>query len=397
MTTTGPGPSAFPGPVPASDPAAASAVAPAPASGSSPDGGDGAGPTGSRRREPGLRLSLNSPYRVGFFGCLGVLTAYLLFQAALEINAILMMVVVALFVAVGLNPVVEFMTRRGLPRVPAVLAVFLVLATVISLVVLAVLPVFSSQVNQLLQSTPDSLARLRDNPVFADLDARYDLVTRATEFIGSGALLETLFGGLLGAGRFIANVLVATIVTLVLTLYFMSSLPAIKQVIYRLSPASRRPRVRHLADQIFSKVGSYLTGMFVVITCAGVLSFIFLSVIGMGEYALAVAAVVTMLSFIPLVGSTLSMILVTAVCFSSSVPQGVAGLVYYLIYQQFEAYVVYPRVMAKSVQVPGPVTVVAALAFGTLLGIVGALIAVPTAAALLILYREVLIPRLDRS
>ncbi|SDE20159.1 AI-2E family transporter [Auraticoccus monumenti] len=345
----------------------------------------------------GQRVHIASPYRFGFFGCLGVLTAYLLFQAALEVSTILLTVVVALLVAVGLNPVVEVMTRRGLPRVLAVLGVFLALAAFLTLVVLAVLPVFTQQINLLLETAPESLVRMRDNPVFADLDARYQIVTRVTDFITSGDLIQALFGGLLGAGRFIANVLVAGIVTLVLTLYFMSSLPAIKQVIYRLSPASQRPRVRYLADQIFGKVGSYLTGMFVVVTCAGVLSFVFLSIIGMGEYALAVAAVVSILSFIPLVGSTLSMVLVTAVCLSSSVPQGVAGLVYYLVYQQFEAYVIYPRVMARSVQVPGPVTVIAALAFGTLLGIVGALIAVPTAAALLILYREVLIPRLDRS
>ncbi len=343
------------------------------------------------------RVTISSPYRVGFFGCLGVLTAYLLFEAALQINSILLMVLVALFVAVGLNPVVELLTRRGLPRVLSVLAVFLALASVLTLVVLAVLPVFTTQINLLLETAPRSLESLRQNAWFAELDARYQIVTRATDFITSGDLIQTLFGGLLGAGRFLANALVATIVTLVLTLYFMSSLPAIKQVVYRLSPASQRPRVRYLADQIFGKVGSYLSGMFFVVTCAGVLSFVFLTVIGLGEYALAVAAVVSMLSFIPLVGSTLSMVLVAAVCFSSSVPQGVAGLVYYLVYQQFEAYVIYPRVMAKSVQVPGPVTVVAALAFGTLLGIVGALIAVPTAAALLILYREVLIPRLDRS
>lgn len=348
-------------------------------------------------RESGARITISSPYRFGFFGCLGVFTAYVLVEAALEISAILLMVLVALFVALGLNPVVETMTRRGLPRVLAVLAVFLVLAALLTLVVLAVLPVFTEQIDALLQSAPASLAQLRDNSLIADLDQRYGVLDRVIGFITSGDLIQALFGGLLGAGRFIANALVASIVTLVLTLYFMSSLPAIKQVIYRLSPASQRPRVRYLADQIFGKVGSYLTGMFVVVACAGVLSFVFLSVIGLGEYALAVAAVVSMLSFIPLVGSTLSLVLVGAVCFGSSVPQGVAGVVYYLVYQQFEAYVIYPRVMAKSVKVPGPVTVIAALAFGTLLGIVGALIAVPTAAALLILYREVLIPRLDRS
>ncbi|WP_114560679.1 AI-2E family transporter [Desertihabitans aurantiacus] len=348
-------------------------------------------------RPDGVRVLLATPYRVGFFGCLGVLTAYVLVEAAQQVSSILLMVLVALFLSVGLNPLVELITRRRVPRVVAVLLVFLLLAAAMSLVVLAVAPVFSSQLDELLLNAPRWLAQLRMNPVLAELDAQYQVITRISEFLSSGDLIQTLFGGLLGAGQFIANALVATLVTLVLTLYFMSSMPSIKQVVYQLSPASQRARVRYLADQIFNRVGSYLTGMFIVVVTAGALSFIFLTVIGLGEYALAVAAVVSILSFIPLVGSTMSLVLVTLVCLTSSVPLGIAGLVYYLIYQQFEAYVLYPRVMATSVKVPGPVTVIAALAFGTLLGIVGALIAVPTAAALLILYREVLIPRLDRS
>lgn len=207
-----------------------------------------------------------------------------------------------------------------------------------------------------------------------------------------------MFGGLLGAGRLVANAVFSVIVTSVLTLYFLATLPSIKETIYRLAPASRRPRSRYLADEMFQRIGGYLNGMFLVVTTAGTCGFIFMMIVGLRSYALALAVMVALFAFIPLVGASLSMILVALVALSTLGPwAALATIVYFLIYQQFEAYVIQPRVMRRQVNVPGALVIVAALAGGTLLGIVGALMAIPTAAALLLLYREVLIPRLDRT
>ena len=124
-------------------------------------------------------------------------------------------------------------------------------------------------------------------------------------------------------------------------------------------------------------------------------SLIFLFVAGMGEYAVALAFVVAVLDVIPMIGATIGAVIVSAIGFATDRKIGVACVIFYLIYQQLENYVLYPRVMSRSVDVPGAVTVIAALVGASLLGVVGALLAIPTAAAILLITREVFIRRQD--
>jgi predicted PurR-regulated permease PerM len=133
----------------------------------------------------------------------------------------------------------------------------------------------------------------------------------------------------------------------------------------------------------------------VVAICAGVSSLIFLFVVGLGEYAVALAFVVTLLDVIPMIGATIGAVVVSAIGFATDWKIGVACVIFYLIYQQLENYVLYPRVMSRSVDIPGAVTVIAALVGAALLGVVGALLAIPTAAAILLITREVFIRRQD--
>ncbi|NLT31470.1 MAG: AI-2E family transporter [Propionibacterium sp.] len=346
---------------------------------------------------PGQRLLNQSPFTIGFFGCLGVLLAYGLMNAAVQASSILLVILVSFFLALGLNPFVEFLTVRKWPRGLAVLMVFIGLVGIIAAAASVAVPVFSEQINSLLNSYPDWLRSLRDNQTFARWDAEYGIIERLTQFLTSGSLLNQAFGGILGAGKLVVSVLSSVVVGLVLTLYFLVTLPQIKEVIYRLAPASRRPRARYLADESFKRVGGYLTGMFGVVTCAGICAFLMMMVIGLSHYALALAVVVALFSFVPLIGATMSMILVGLVGFSSSPWQGIVAVVYFLLYQQVEAYLVQPRLMRHSVQVPPTVTIIAILLGGTLLGLVGAIIAIPLAATVLLFYREVLVPRLDQS
>lgn len=354
-------------------------------------------PPEPEEHEPDYRLLRLSPFSIGFFGALGALVAVTLVSILMAVQSILVLVVLSLFLALGLNPAVEGLTKAGLRRGLSVFVVALALVVVLGLAGWAIVPVFTAQINMLIATAPELLVQLRNNPQIAQLDARYGIIQRATEFLTSQGLLNTIFGGLLGAGKLLANVLFSVIVTLVLTLYFLASLPSIKQVIYNLAPASRRRRVTHLADEMFRRIGGYLSGMFLVVTMAGTASFIFMTIAGLGEFALALAVMVALFAFIPLVGSNLSMILVALVALTVSPITAIATVVYFLVYQQFEAYVIQPRIMKRQVDVPGAVVIVVALAGGTLLGIVGALMAIPTAAALLLLYREVLQPRLDRT
>ena len=158
---------------------------------------------------------------------------------------------------------------------------------------------------------------------------------------------------------------------------------------------SRRDRVTRLGNRIFDGVGSYVSGAFVVAMCAGVTSLIFLVIVGLGEYAVALAFVVALLDVIPMIGATIGAVIVTAIAFATDVQTGLICAIFYLVYQQVENYVIYPRVMSKSVDIPGAVTVIAALVGAGLLGVVGALLAIPTAAAILLIMREVVIKRQD--
>ncbi|MGD7787941.1 AI-2E family transporter [Propionibacteriaceae bacterium Y1700] len=345
----------------------------------------------------GPPLHRQSPLRIGFLFTVGALLALLLAQTAVLAQSVLIIILLAFFVALGLTPLVATIERLGLPRWLAVALVVLTGLGLLALAVWAIAPVFTKQITTLIEQGPALLTSLRDNPELRSLDDRFGVITKASEFLASGEIATQAFGGVLGAGQVLVSTLVSVITMTVLTLYFLATMPSIKRAIYRLSPASRRERLRYLADEIFERVGAYLSGLFVIVTLAGTGTMIFLLIIGLGEYALALAVVVALFDFIPLVGPTIGLVIVTTICFISSPQQGIAALIYYIVYTQFEAYFIYPRVMSRSVSVPGVVTITAALLGGTLLGIVGALIAIPTAAIILLLLREVIQPRLDST
>lgn len=348
---------------------------------------------------PGGSSSLlyRSPFQIGFFITLGGLVAFGLTGAIVALQGILVLVLLSLFLAVGLNPLVEALHRAGSPRGLAVAIVALSLVIVIALGAWAVLPLLTEQVNNLVQNFPAYLQGLNENAQFAELNRRFNIVNNVTQVLASGAWIEGMFGGLLGAGVAIANVVFSVVVTLVLTLWFLASLPGIKATIYQLAPASRRPRVRYLAGEMFGRVGGYMSGVFLVVLFASSAAFLFLNLIGLGSLSLALSVIVAAFAFIPLVGPTISMLIVSLVAFSTNTTTGVITLAFFIIYQQVDAYLIQPRIFQRSVNVPGPLVVLAALSGGILFGIGGALIAIPTVASLLLLYREVLVPALDRS
>jgi predicted PurR-regulated permease PerM len=348
----------------------------------------------ARRRPP---IHLMSPFRIGFTATIGALVAYGLAQALIQARSVLILLVVAMFIALGLNPMVEFLMRRGLKRALAIVVVFAGVLALLGLAGFAVVPVFSEQISTLVTSAPSILQDLLQNPQIRAFNDRFQLITKAQQFLTSGSLVQQVFGGLLGAGKVVLGAVFSGFTLLILTLYFLATLPSIKNAIYKMAPASRRDRVRSLAEGIFQRISAYLSGMFMVVTTAGVFSFVFLLIVGLREYALALAVVVAILDFIPMVGATIAAVIVCIVAFVHSPGAGIAAVIFYVLYQQFENYVVQPRVMKKAVDVPGAVVVIAALLGGTLLGVVGALLAVPTAAALLLLLREVAQPRLDAS
>ena len=344
---------------------------------------------------PGVPFERHSPFYLGFFGGLGVLLAYWLGTQVLAISSVLVLIVVAMFLAAGLNPVVEFFIGRGLKRSWAVLAVIVGVLIALGLFVLAIVPVISDQVTALTRNAPGWLDQLQKNSTVQELDAKYEVISRVREYVEKGDFAGSIFGGVLGVGLAVLSALANAFIVTVLMLYFLSSLEKTKHAFYRLAPRSRRDRVAMLGDRVIASVGGYVSGAFVVASCAGITSLIFLFVVGLGEYAVALAFVVALLDVIPMIGATIGAVLVTAIGFATDVKIGIACAIFYLIYQQLENYVIYPRVMSRSVDIPGAVTVIAALVGATLLGVVGALLAIPTAAAILMITREVFIRRQD--
>jgi predicted PurR-regulated permease PerM len=345
--------------------------------------------------EPGETFDRHSPFYFGFFAGLGALVAWFLYSAIAGIGSVLMLVVVSLFLAAGLNPSVEFLERRGLRRPWAVLAVIVGVLGALVLFLVAIVPVITDQVQTLTDSAPGWLDELQKNKQIQKLDDEYGIVERIRDYVADGDFLSSIFGGVLGFGlRIISAVFNAFIIT-VLTLYFLASLELTKNALYRLAPASRRDRVTRLGDKIIHNVGGYVSGAFVVAMCAGLSSLVFLFAVGLAKYAVALAFVVAVLDVIPMIGATLGAVIVTAIAFATDIKIGIACAIFYIIYQQVENYVIYPRVMKKSIDVPGSVVVIAALVGAALLGIVGALLAIPTAAAILLIMREVVVKRQD--
>lgn len=337
-----------------------------------------------------------SPFVVGFFGGLGVFIAWWLGDLVVSIGPTLILVVVSMFLAAGLDPAVRFFeSRAGLRRSWAVLVVIIGVIAALTLFVVAIVPVISDQVASLSRNAPDWLDSLQENKRIQELDEKYGVIDKVREYVAAGDYASGIFGGVLGVGLAVLSALANTFIVTVLTLYFLSSLKTTKGALYRLAPASRRERVTRLGDRVIEGVGGYVSGAFIVALCAGLSSLVFLFVVGLGEYAVALAFVVALLDVIPMIGATIGAVLVTAIGFATEPKIGIACAIFYLIYQQAENYLIYPRVMSRAVDVPGAVTVIAALVGAALLGVVGALLAIPTAAAILMLTREVVVRRQD--
>ena len=306
------------------------------------------------------------------------------------------MLVVAFFLALSLNPLVEALCRRGMQRAPSIAIVFAgVVAAFIALGFLVVPPV-AQQSGLLAENAPKIVDDLLRNRFIQDFDGQYQVLDKVqVEFqnlMTDGNFMSGVFGGVLGASKALASGFFAVLTVLVLTLYFLATLPQVKDAAYGMVPVTRRPRVISLSEEIMRRVGSYAIGQVAVATINAICSWIMMSIVGI-RYAAVLAVVVGVLGLIPMVGATLGAAVVCVVALFDDPQKAVIALVYYVIYQQVENYVVAPRIMQRTISVPGALTVVAALIGATLAGVLGALLAMPVAAGLLLIYEEVVLPR----
>ena len=375
-------------------------VATAPASTTAGDVRPDSSGAGSTYGVVGRPLNRHSPFYVGFFGATGALLAIGLWGLVGRLSTTLTLLIVSIFLALALNPIVDALVARGMRRSGAVAVVFAGVLVAFALVAALVIPPVVVESAELAQQAPTYVENALGSPWVREIDKSYDVIDKVQAELQARMtdqqFLEGVLGGLLGAGKAVLNGVFQVFTVLVLTLYFLSSLPRAKQAAYLMVPATRRIRVESLSEEIMRRTGSYAIGQVVIATLNAVLSYVMMRIVGI-PYAAVLAVTVGLLGLIPMIGATLGAAVVCIVAFFDEPRKALIALVYYLIYQQLENYVVAPRVMQHTVSVPGPVTIVAALAGAALLGVLGALLAIPVAAGLLLLYEEVLVPRQRRA
>ncbi|GAB2849884.1 AI-2E family transporter [Actinocorallia aurea] len=343
---------------------------------------------------PGAPLSRFHPFTFGFTGVLGGIFAWLLVQAVLDVRQVLILLTISLFLAVGLNPAVERLVQLGLSRGKAVAVVFLAVALFLTGIGWAVVPPVVSEISKFAEHVPEYIGQLQENKRIAEFDARYNLLETIQQKLLESNFQASVADWALGVGKGALSAIFNTFTVLILTLYFLAALPQMKNFFYRFTPRSRRARVALLGDEILDQIGGYVSGAALISLIASVSAYIFLSIVGV-PYAAVLALIVAMTGLIPMVGATIGGATVTLVGFLTGVPEGIACAIFFVLYQQVENYFIYPRIMERSVNVQPVVTVIAALIGGSLMGVIGALLAIPVAAAISLIIREVVHPRQD--
>lgn len=345
-------------------------------------------------------MKIQNAFRLGLFGGLGVIVALTIGAAVGSLATILTYVGAALFIALGLDPLVSFLEKHKWKRSLAILVVLAGVLGAFTGLVFAIIPVVTDQITTLITQlqtliptvfTASFQDDIQASIPWIDVDSLFDQVNKFLQNLD----VLSIGGGVLAAGINIANAVFGAIIVLILTLYFVSSLTSIKRGLYQLVPASKRATFVDLAEQVSASVGRFVMGQGGLALVNGVLSFIVLTFVFQVKYSVLLAFIALIGSLIPLVGTISASVVITlsVLLFQGPGWQVIAVGIYYLVYMQVEAYVINPRIMNSAVQVPGVVVVIAALAGGTLLGVLGALVAIPIAASVLLIIKQVVLPR----
>ncbi|GLZ75863.1 AI-2E family transporter [Actinorhabdospora filicis] len=342
--------------------------------------------------EPGRPFTRN-PFTFGLLAGLGLTVAYLLFLGLQAAGGVLISILVAGFLAIGINPIVvrvqRLVKRRGL----AVAIVAFGMAVVFCGGLALLLPAVIEQVTAFINALPGYIEGLKGNRWINDLNNEYQLIERLKS-AASAENITSAAGGLFSVLGQVFGTAFNAIMVVILTLYFLVSFDKLKAGAYALLPASRRPRAQVLGDEILVKVGNYTIGALGIGAIAGVTSLIFMIIAGI-PYAYALALIVAVFDLIPQIGATLGAVIVSLVGFSQSIAVGIACVIFFVLYQQVENWLIYPRMMSRSVKVSDLGAILGLLIGAALFGIVGALVAVPAVAAIQLLVREVHIRRQD--
>lgn len=348
----------------------------------------------------GAPINRSHPFYFGFIATLGALSAIVLLRALGSVSQVFVLILIALFLATGLNPAVEAIRSRGVSRVTSVTIIFVGVIGFVIFFAWVVIPPVVSQGSQLINNLPSLLQDLKSNATINKFNDQFAVIdtlqAKLKEFTSNGTLLVSTFGGVIGVGKSVISGTFSALTILVLTLYFTTSLPQMIELGVRLAPASRRDRVAKLTNAIIARVGSFVGAQIVIAFMGATFVLILGLVVGLPS-PVAIAMVVLVCALVPLIGHFLGCAIVTIIALTVSIPVGLVSFIAYVVYVQIENYLVTPRIMKKTLEVPGAVTIIAALIGSSLLGLIGGLLAVPVAAAVILILDEVVYPRADNS
>jgi predicted PurR-regulated permease PerM len=353
-----------------------------------------------RRRGPfAVEALFQRPLVSAFLATIGVLGALLLGTAFMSIGTILLYIVLAMFLALGLDPIVRMLERKRIKRPMAILIVFGCFAVLFVLFLVFVLPPLLAQIGQFIRAIPEALDEVDQTSWFAALApdmqaAIIGVVQGIAEWIASPSTHAAIGVGIVAAGVGFVAALSASFIVVALTLYFLASLDATKQAFYKLAPAHNRPKLEELTERITASVGSALLGSVTLSALNAAAVFLLHLFIGL-PFAALMAVIAFVITLIPLFGSVIFLVLGTAVALFSSPTQALIFLICYLVYIQIESYVLSPRIMNRAVAIPAALVLIAAMVGGALGGVVGVLVALPVTASILLIIREIVVPKQD--
>ena len=350
----------------------------------------------------GKTSMMHNPVAFGFLMTVGVGLALLAYYIFNNVGALVGWVTGAIFIALGLDPIVRRLEAWGIKRNIGVIVVLAGFAGAVTALVMSIGPIISEQATKFVQYAPNIYQNTIDSDWYHELDQRFNIsswvnenVPKFLESTFSSSQVNSFMSSLLSAGSTLAQSVTGVIIVLFLSLYFLTSMNTIKAWGVRLAPGSKRARVKYITDKITDSVGNYVMGQAMVAICNALFAFFTMLFLGF-SFPQLMAIVILILAFIPLVGGVVALILTSLILLTQGWSMALWFAVAYFLYLQVEAYLISPRIMARAVSVPAGVAIISVAAGGALWGVLGALIAIPAAASMLILVREVFIPRQDQ-
>ena len=322
-----------------------------------------------------------------------ILAAVLMIEIVRVARGVLVWILIAVFLALALNPLVAWLQEHGVRRRGlAVMITFLGALLAMLAVGATFVPTLVEQVNDFIDAVPGYVERLTAGEGrLGFLEREYHIVQRVREAIAEGGAARVLglSGTALAITKGVVTAVVATVTIVFLTLFMLLEGPAWVERFYSLLPPEKQPRLRAIGHDIYRTIGGYVTGNLTISLIAGVVSTVVLLLVGV-PYAVALGLLVAILDLIPLAGATIAAVLVTTVAFLDATTSGVIVLVFFVLYQQLENHVLQPIVYGRTVQLSPLAVLIAVLIGAELAGVIGALAAIPVAGTIQVILLDLL-------